>query len=387
MRLALVGVGQAGGKIVDEFIRFQDRSRGNYIAAAAAVNTARADLVGLEEVPESQRTLIGGPRVKGHGVGADNELGATVARESRSEVLGALDAIPASQVEAFLVVAALGGGTGSGAGPVIAEYLREIYQEPVYGLGILPAANEGGIYTLNAARSLKTFVEHVDNLLLFDNEAWRKSGQTLTDSYDEINGEIARRFGTLFNAGEVDPRDTVAESIVDTSEIINTLSVTGVSTVGYATERIQSERGLLSRFRNGEEPFDDADQANRVASLVRQATLGRLTIPCELESTKRVLTVIAGPQHYLNRQGIEHARNWLEDQTGSREVRGGDYPVSGDSVAAVVLLSGVTDVPRVKKLQRGAVEAQDRTDELQQEHDRELEELLTDEHDELDSLF
>jgi len=72
------------------------------------------------------------------------------------------------EIDAFLVVAGLGGGTGSGGAPVIARHLKRIHTEPVYGLGILPGSDEGGIYTLNAARSLKTFVDEVDNLMLFD---------------------------------------------------------------------------------------------------------------------------------------------------------------------------------------------------------------------------
>lgn len=133
--------------------------------------------------------------------------------------------------------------------------------------------------------------------------------------------------------------------------------------------------------------FDEAENANRIASLVRKATLGRLTLPSEIESAQRALAVVAGSQHCLNRQGTEHARNWLEEQTGSREIRGGDYPVAGDSASAVVLLSGVTEVPRVEELQRTALEAKDRTAELEAEHTQELDRLVTDEEDGLDALF
>jgi len=58
---------------------------------------------------------------------------------------------------------------------VISKHLKRIYTEPVYGLGVLPRGDEGGIYTLNAARSFQTFVRRVDNLLVFDNDSWRKT--------------------------------------------------------------------------------------------------------------------------------------------------------------------------------------------------------------------
>ncbi|MFC6725560.1 tubulin/FtsZ family protein, partial [Halobium palmae] len=254
MKLAMIGFGQAGGKIVDKFLEYDERHGSGIVRAAVAVNSAKADLMGLTKVPEEQRVLIGQARVKGHGVGADNELGAEVAEEDMDEIQGAIDGIPVHEVDAFLVVAGLGGGTGSGGAPVLAKHLKRIYTEPVYGLGVLPGSDEGGIYTLNAARSFQTFVRQVDNLLVFDNDSWRKTGESVQGGYDKINEEIVQRFGILFGAGELEGGE-IAESVVDSSEIINTLSGGGVSTVGYAEEEVEatggSSGGLLSRFTGG----------------------------------------------------------------------------------------------------------------------------------------
>jgi cell division GTPase FtsZ len=393
MKLALIGFGQAGGKIVDKFVDYDRRTGSDIVRAAVAVNTAKADLMGLENVPQNQRVLIGQSRVKGHGVGADNELGAEIAEEDIDEVQGAVDSIPVHEVDAFLVVAGLGGGTGSGGAPVLAKHLKRIYTEPVYGLGVLPGSDEGGIYTLNAARSFQTFVREVDNLMVFDNDAWRKTGESVSGGYDEINEEIVKRFGILFGAGEVEAGQEVAESVVDSSEIINTLSGGGVSTVGYASEEVEekSSGGLLSRLTGdsgGDDGLDTAHTTNRITSLVRKAALGRLTLPCEIEGAERALLVMAGPPQHLNRKGIERGRKWLEEQTGSMEVRGGDYPVTGSGfVASVILLSGVTNVPRIKELQQVAIEAQDNIDEIRQESDDNLDNLVSDDEDELESLF
>ena len=392
MKLAMIGFGQAGGKVVDKFLEYDKRTGSEIVRAATAVNTAKADLMGLEHIPESQRVLIGQARVKGHGVGADNELGAEIAEEDIDEVQGAIDSIPVHEVDAFLIVAGLGGGTGSGGAPVLAKHLKRIYTEPVYGLGVLPGSDEGGIYTLNAARSFQTFVREVDNLMVFDNDAWRKTGESVQGGYEEINEEIVRRFGILFGAGEVQEGQDVAESVVDSSEIINTLSGGGVSTIGYAEEEVEEKTsgGLLSRLRNDEDAddLDSAHTTNRITSLVRKAALGRLTLPCEIEGTERALLVLAGPPEYLNRKGIEHGRKWLEEQTGSMEVRGGDYPYRGSGfVATAILLSGVTNVPRIKELQQVAIEAQDNLDEIREESEENLDELVSDDSDELESLF
>ncbi|WP_193366105.1 tubulin/FtsZ family protein [Halorubrum saccharovorum] len=392
MKLAMIGFGQAGGKVVDKFLEYDKRTGSEIVRAAAAVNTAKADLMGLEHIAEDQRVLIGQSRVKGHGVGADNELGAEIAEEDIDEVQGAIDSIPVHEVDAFLVVSGLGGGTGSGGAPVLAKHLKRIYTEPVYGLGILPGSDEGGIYTLNAARSFQTFVREVDNLMVFDNDAWRKTGESVQGGYEEINEEIVRRFGILFGAGEVQQGQEVAESVVDSSEIINTLSGGGVSTVGYAEEEVEERTsgGLLSRLRNddGDDELDSAHTTNRITSLVRKAALGRLTLPCEIEGAERALLVLAGPPEYLNRKGIERGRKWLEEQTGSMEVRGGDYPYRGAGfVATVILLAGVTNVPRIKELQQVAIEAQDNLDEIREESDENLDDLVSDDSDELESLF
>jgi cell division GTPase FtsZ len=392
MKLAMIGFGQAGGKIVDKFLDYDARTGSGIVQSAIAVNTAKADLLGLENVPEENRVLIGQARVKGHGVGADNELGAEIAEEDIDEVQGAIDSIPVHEIDAFLIVAGLGGGTGSGGSPVLAKHLKRIYTEPVYGLGILPGGDEGGIYTLNAARSFQTFVREVDNLLVFDNDAWRKTGESVEGGYEEINDEIVRRFGVLFGAGEVEAGDNVAESVVDSSEIINTLSGGGVSTVGYDAEAVEEYEsgGLLSRFKGGNDGAEDMETANttnRITSLVRKAALGRLTLPCEIEGSERALLVVSGPPKHLNRKGIERGRKWLEEQTGSMEVRGGDYPVNEPNVAAAVLLSGVHNVPRIKELQQVAIEAQENIDEIQQESEENLESLVEDDEDELDPLF
>ncbi len=264
MKLAMIGFGQAGGKIVDKFLEYDKETGSGIVRSAVAVNTAKADLLGLEPVPEENRVLIGQARVKGHGVGADNELGAEVAEDISTRCTVRLTASRRSR--SVLVVAGLGGGTGSGGAPVLAKHFKRIYTEPVYGLGVLPGGDEGGIYTLNAARSFQTFVREVDNLMVFDNDAWRKTGESVQGGYDEINEEIVRRFGVLFGAGEIEAGDNVAESVVDSSEIINTLDGGGVSTVGYASEDVEVSSGgggLLSRFKGDDSSDDSMDRLTR----------------------------------------------------------------------------------------------------------------------------
>lgn len=391
MKLALIGIGQAGGKIADRFVARDRSSDGpDIIKHAIAINTATTDLSGLQEIPEEHRLLLGKTEVGGHGVGGDNELAATIAERELDEIHTALNHISTHRIDAFLIVAALGGGTGSGAAPVIATHLREIYAEPTYGLGILPASDEGGIYTLNAARSLQTLVERVDNLLLFDNDAWRTTGEAVDSGYAGMNAELVKQIELPFRAGEVEEGQQIAESVVDSTEIINTLDCGGISTIGYAEDtsvksRSSGSTGLLSRF-TGDSGLneDSATTVNRITSLVRRATLGRLTVDAEVASADRGLVVVAGPPEYINRKGIEHGRSWLEEETGSMHIRGGDYPWSEDRVAISVLLSGVGAVPRIAALKEQAISAQRNLEEIRASHQDAIDGL---QREELDSLF
>ena len=157
MRVFFIGFGQAGGKIVDMFIE-QDRKLGTNSFRGIAVNTARTDLMGLKNIDMKDRILIGQTMVKGHGVGTDNVTGARVTADEIDSIISAIDVRGTHDVDAFCIVAGLGGGTGSGGSPVLARHLKRIYREPVYALGIIPAPEEGRLYSYNAARSLTTLV-------------------------------------------------------------------------------------------------------------------------------------------------------------------------------------------------------------------------------------
>ena len=373
MRIFVIGFGQAGGRIADAFVEYARKTGQKFVIRALAINTARSDLMGLKNIPMSDRLLIGESLAKGHGIGADNELGAQVATDEIYTIQSAIDKRGTHQIDAFLIIAGLGGGTGSGGAPVLARRLKKLYEEPVYGLGILPARDEGSLYSLNAARSLVTFVNEVDNLFLFDNDAWKKGGESVKEAFEDINEEIVRRFGILFGAGEA---NEVGQMVVDAAEVINTLKGGGISTIGYASEEIESE-GLFKKLIGKKKAMENLDTVTRITSLVRRAVAGRLTIPCDVSTAERALIIAAGPPKELSRKGIEKSKVRIEELIRGKEVRGGDYPlVKGRHVSTIVLFSGVSDVPRIKELQAIAAEAQERIKEVSSEKERDYRELM-----------
>jgi len=370
MRFFVIGFGQAGGKILDMFVE-NEKMRGSKSRLKwLAVNTARTDLIGLKHVPMKDRLLIGQTVVKGHGVGTDNKLGAKITQDEIETILSAIDERGTHDLDAFLIIAGLGGGTGSGGAPVLAKHLKELYSEPVYAFGILPAPEEGKLYSLNAARSMVSLMKYVDNLILFDNGAWKYEGLSLRESFEKINDEIVRRIALLSRAGEPLEEDIVGEMVVDSSEVINTLKGGGISSIGYATSLAEEKKGfsLFKKKKKEELETIEGDKAIKISALVRRAALGRLTLPCNISSAERALIIVAGPPEHLDRKGLEKAKMWLEEQISGVEVRAGDYPTRRTKyVAALVLLANVTDAPRVKELQKLAVEARGEIESAEKE--------------------
>jgi len=340
MKTVLIGVGQAGGKLTRALVEFDSRMGFGAVLGSLAVNSAKTDLQPLS----MDTVLIGQARVKGHGVGGDNELGAEVMQADATEVMGSLDGRITAEAEAIVVVAGLGGGTGSGGAPVLCQELRRVYDVPVYALGILPGRNEGAMYQVNAGRSLKTLTREADSVLLVDNDAFRSSGESLEEGFDAVNEAIARRVGLLFASGEA--VEGVGESVVDSSEVINTLRGGGISALGYAA---------------AEAAPDAEENINIVTSITRRALLTGSSLPDATEADSALL-VIAGRPDAIPRKGVERARRWVEEQTGSLQVRGGDFPLDSDRLAALLLLGGVERSDRIETFMERARESIDQAD-------------------------
>ncbi|MFW6435614.1 MAG: tubulin/FtsZ family protein [Halovenus sp.] len=358
MKVVLIGVGQAGGKVTQRLAEFDDQMGFGAIRGAFAVNTAKADLQSLA----IDTMLIGQDRVKGHGVGGDNELGAQIMQDEATEVMDMLDGRVTTEAEAVVIVAGLGGGTGSGGSPALAKELKRVYDIPVYVLGILPGRNEGALYQVNAGRSLKTVIRESDSAILIDNDAWRTSDETVEEGFDNINQQIAQRVGLLFAAGEV--VDGVGESVVDSSEIINTLRNGGIASLGYASAEASEEAG---------------DNVNAITSTTRKSLLTSMSLPNAV-TAEAALLVIAGQPERISRKGVERARKWVEEETGSLQVRGGDFPLDSERLAALVLLGGVERSKRVQEFMQRAADAQadaeEREDPAEQFGNDQLDDLM-----------
>ncbi len=361
MKALVIGLGQAGGKIADLFLMDDRKSHVPHTFETVVVNTAVSDLMGLQYIPQEDRILLGETAVKGHGVGADNKKGAEIAKDEADIILSRISKSNVSNLDAFFLIAGLGGGTGSGGIPILARHLKKVYDEPVYAIAVLPAENEGDIYTLNAARSLKALLPSCDATILVDNGAFLRSGESVREAYDRINAEVVKRMGIICRAGEIRSRKQAPEMVVDASEIINTLKNGGICSIGYASEMVQREGFFARLFRKRQY---EIGKASRILSVVKRSVKGRLLLPCEYTTANKALIIIAGAPVQLDRKGIEKAREWLEGTIAGTEVRGGDYPLLKSSyVGCVVLLAGIANAPRVKSMLEKAKVVQGRVGE------------------------
>ncbi len=353
MKVGVIGVGQAGGRIADLLLYHSQWGRHKGIVPfALAVNSAQADLMGLQTIHMRDRILVGQTAVKGHGVGLNRNVGARIAHHWIHSIMHPITEKGVHHVDAFLVIAGLGGGTGSGAAPVVVSKLKQVYDEPVFLLGVLPSEDEGKLMTGNAVECLQEIDGKVNGTLLFDNDVWAKEGTALGTSYSKMNHELVKPLPLLLGAGET-KKDRVGIKVIDASDIMN--SWEGFCYVGYSEMKAKTVRDRFLFFKK-KHSIDQLDPVQRCYTAVRNAATLRLTGECDLCEARKALMIIAGPPDELSMEGFSHAKNWLENAIATNEVRGGDCPIPGwDSIAAAVLLSGYTEIPRLGvKLQNAA---------------------------------
>lgn len=368
MQLAAVGVGGAGGRVVEALQHDSAGRQSPYVTGACVLDTDTATIEQAETVPEEHRHAFGLEETDGSGTEGDRTAGIAAAEANRVAVRRAIDPLVTSTVDAILLVAGVAGGTGSGATPHIANALTDVYDYPIYTVGVLPAeaTPETAQNTLRALQALESVV---DGQLLFDTQAWQTTGTPLNQERDHLNAELATRIGALCAAGETTATQSVGQTVVDASDIIATLSGpdTGYITLGHAAREVStstaaSTQSLTDRFRDlvggsTDPEVDELTAINTIETTVREATRGRLTVDCERSSASHGLVVFVGPPEWLHREAIGNQRAWLQEELACRRLRSGDAPRQDSTEIAVLLaLSGVTEVPRLTELRSVAAD-------------------------------
>jgi len=153
--IKVIGVGGGGGNAVNNMI-----DAGVEGVEFIALNT---DMQALERSKAEVRIQLGPKLTRGLGAGAQPDIGRKAAEESEAEIKDAL-----AGADMVFITAGMGGGTGTGAAPVVAKLSKEMGALTV-GVVTRPFGFEGPKRSLFAAEGIASFKEHVDTLLIISN--------------------------------------------------------------------------------------------------------------------------------------------------------------------------------------------------------------------------
>ena len=155
-RINVIGVGGAGGAAVNRMISADVKG-----IEFIAVNT---DAQALHHSDAKNKLHIGKETTRGLGAGADPEVGKKAAEESKEEIKKLLEG-----AEMVFVTFGAGGGTGSGAGPIVASIAKEM-DILVVGIATKPFAFEGERRKRNAELAIQNLRQNVDTLITIPND-------------------------------------------------------------------------------------------------------------------------------------------------------------------------------------------------------------------------
>ncbi|MBR5447780.1 MAG: cell division protein FtsZ [Clostridia bacterium] len=166
VNIKVIGVGGGGNNAINRMVVTNVRG-----VDFISINTDNQSLLHSNA---TVKVPIGEKITKGHGAGANPEIGARAAEENLEEIKSAL--VGADMV---FVTAGMGGGTGTGAAPVVARIAREMGILTV-GIVTKPFAFEGKKRMVQAETGIAELSKYVDSLIIIPNEKLKEIGEKIT---------------------------------------------------------------------------------------------------------------------------------------------------------------------------------------------------------------
>jgi cell division GTPase FtsZ len=378
MRIVAIGLGGAGCRIVDSLYVTDRRSSRVACIEALAVDVDEPTLQNLSGVPHNSRIFF--PAFDPGNTEASVASDATATIDI-GEIISRVHNFESGETDAIIICCGLGGSMADIAPHVIAG-LRASIIEPIFGLVTLPCLAEGERKSAKAADDIDILSPLLDGMILFDNETWYKKiragkaklvkkergfaemlgfGKKEPEvspelaTYMLLNEAIVRRISLILKAGEfrADGGIDLAEVVLDSGEVLNTMKGMGFITIGYAVERLTSNPlAFLGPLKPaGVFNEEDKKKASRIVELAKQAIYHEISTPCDMTSAHKALVLVAGPSHELSMKGFMTVRKWIDRSIRGLEMRSGDYPVMNTkNVAIIVMLSGLENIPRITEL-------------------------------------
>lgn len=254
-KIKVIGVGGGGGNAINRMV-LENVKGVEFITVNTdkqAMNLSRA----------SEKIQIGEKLTKGLGAGANPDIGAQAAEESREEIAEMLKG-----ADMVFVTAGMGGGTGTGAAPIIAQIAKEMGILTV-GVVTKPFAFEGPQRMRSAERGLENLKQNVDTLVIIPNSK-------LLDIVDR-NASITQAFA---KADEV-----LKQGVQGISDLI---AITGLINLDFAdVKTIMAESGVAHMG------IGRGSGENRAEDAAKQAIESPL-LDTSIQGARRVLLNITG---------------------------------------------------------------------------------------------
>lgn len=254
--LKVIGVGGGGNNVVNRMVR-----AGMQGVEFIAVNTDRQCLNASEA---TQKLAIGEKLTGGKGAGANPEVGRESARESKEQIMALLEG-----ADMVFVTAGMGGGTGTGAAPVVAEIAKE---KGILTVGVVtkPFNFEGRRRMEQAAKGIEELRQKVDSLVIIPNDRL----QYATD--EKIT------FANAFAIAD----DVLRQAVQSISDLIKT---TGLINLDFADiTAVMKDAGLAHMGVGRGSGKNKAEDATRIA-------INSPLLETSIQGAKGIIVNITGP--------------------------------------------------------------------------------------------
>ena len=274
-QLKVVGVGGAGNNAVNRMIQYGLKG-----VEFISVNT---DKQALYHSRAGQKVQIGEKATKGLGAGADPEMGRKAAEESREAITEAI-----KDSDLVFITAGMGGGTGTGAAPIVAACAKEL---GILTIGVVtkPFGFEGKVRMNNAINGITNLKENVDTLIIIPNDR-------LLDTVNNVT------FTEAFCIAD----DVLRQGIQGISDLI---SQPGIVNLDFADIRtIMRERGMAHMG------IGMASGENRGIEAAKQAVESSLLETSINGARGLIINITGGPQMGLKEvnEASEFIRNFAD---------------------------------------------------------------------------
>ena len=256
VNIKVVGVGGGGTNAVNRMVEAGVKG-----VEFIAVNTDRQALL----MSDADKTIhIGDELTRGLGAGANPEVGCQAAEESRAEIREAL-----AEADMVFVTAGEGGGTGTGAAPIIAEIAREEIGALTVGIVTKPFSFEGRLRRNQADQGIDLLSQKVDTLIVIPNDRLL---------------EIVDKKTSMLDAFRI-ADDTLRQGIQGVTDLI---TIPGLINLDFADIRTVMKDAGTAMMGIG-----IATGENRALDAAQQATNSNL-LEASIAGASRVLFSIAG---------------------------------------------------------------------------------------------